>query len=85
MNKRTQSKHARALREQLGVIQQMDGEKVVKEVPRYDGKIIGYKEPTPFELRDAQFGGVVMQVKVFPGQRINLRREYKRQKALGLL
>lgn len=85
MSKRTQTKRMRTQREILGMNQlTADGGTIVNEFPRY-GKISGYLPPVEATIEHVMYQGTSMEVKILPGQRINLRREYNRQKKAGLI
>lgn len=84
MSRRTESKKMRTQREVIGKAQLMKGDEVVSEIPKY-GKVTGYLPPAEVEIHHVMFRGISMEVKVQPGQRISMRREYARQKKAGLI
>lgn len=84
MSRRTQLKKSRAIHPIIGyhVIENEKGEQ--KEIPQFGAAIVGYAPPRENDVVDAEYRGYHMKVRVSPGQRINLRKEYKRQrKELG--
>lgn len=85
MSKRTQTKRTRAQKEFLGVGQLTKDGEVQNQYPLLGKKTVSYLPPVQPEIQHVMFRGISMEVKVLPGQRISMRREYERQKKAGII
>lgn len=88
MSKRTLSKKLRTKHKIIGYrenITGFDGKEFIKSQVPIPGKVAGYIPAPELEVKEVRYGVHIMKVRIAPGQAINLKKEFKRQRAAGLI